>query len=321
MRRSDRSDPPPDGPAAPPARPLISNIQRFSLDDGPGIRTTVFVKGCNLRCAWCHNPECLTPGHSLQFHAAACTACGRCAAVCPRGCHRLAADGRHHLDRTDCDGCGLCARHCRAGALQVIGRYYPPPELTAFLARDRRYYAESGGGVTFSGGEPLLFPVWLRETMALCRAAGLTTAVDTAGRVPYAAFQAVAPVTDLFLFDVKLFTPARHRAATGVSGERIRANLQRLTAAGAPVWVRVPVVPGYNADLRELGRVAGFLAALPGRAAIKRVDLLPYHDYGAGKYADLGLVYGVQTPPPDGDLMREAFLLFENLGLPVKQET
>ncbi|MDR1603623.1 MAG: glycyl-radical enzyme activating protein [Gracilibacteraceae bacterium] len=311
------SELPPDRRPIHSPRPLVSNIQRFSLDDGPGIRTTVFLKGCNLRCVWCHNPECLEPGYSVQFQAAACTACGRCVAVCPRGCHRL-PDGRHQLAPAACIGCDACARHCLAGALRVIGRYYPPGELPALLGRDRRYYAESGGGVTFSGGEPLLFPAWLRETAALCQAEGMSVAVDTAGNVPYTAFAALRPLTDLFLFDVKFFDPAAHRAATGAANGRIRANLTRLCREGTRLWVRIPVVAGYNADLAELERIAAFLAALPGREAIERVDLLPYHSYGAGKYESLALIRSGAPAVPEADFMRAAPALFRERGLPAQ---
>jgi pyruvate formate lyase activating enzyme len=225
-------------------------------------------------------------------------------------------DGRHQLAPAACVGCGACARRCLADALQVTGWFYEPTELLLLLRRDTKYYAESGGGITFSGGEPLLFPAWLEETLARCKGEALSTAIDTAGNVPYEVFTALLPLTDLFLFDVKFFDARRHSAATGVSNERILANLTRLSEAGARVWVRIPVVAGYNADLMELRRIAEFLADLPGRAMIERVDLLPYHSYGTGKYESLGLSCELTGAALDAGFMDEALRVFAGYGLP-----
>ena len=299
--------------------PYISNLQRFSLDDGPGIRTTVFFKGCNLRCAWCHNPECISGGHTLQLLQDACTGCGGCVSACRQGVHRIDQDGRHHLDRSRCVGCGACAYQCTHGALTLIGTRYEPESLLRELLKDRRYYETSGGGVTFSGGEPLLHPDYLVRMLELCRGAGLHTAVDTAGCVPFPVLERVLPLADLFLYDIKLWTSERHQAATGVPNQLILENLRRLTDAGGAVYLRTPIIPGYNDDLEELGCIARFLADLPARGQVQKIQLLPYHNYGVGKYVSIGLTSGTaQTRPPEDAFLRRALQLYLDLGLPAQ---
>lgn len=299
--------------------PYVSNIQRFSLDDGPGIRTTVFFKGCNLHCAWCHNPECIVPGLTLQLIENSCTGCGKCAEVCAQGVHTIGEDGRHLVERSRCVGCGKCAYQCSHTALNLIGTRYEPEELLRQVLKDRKYYETSGGGVTFSGGEPMLYPEYLSEMLKLCREAGLHTAVDTAGCVPFSAFEQVLPWAELFLYDIKLWSSDRHRAATGVPNERILENLRRLTDAGGEVYIRTPVIPTFNDDLEELGQIASFLAGLPARERVRKIQLLPYHSYGVGKYATLGAdsrTAGLQ-PPPEA-FMQEALQLYLDLGLPAQ---
>ena len=301
------------------ADPYISNIQRFSLDDGPGIRTTVFFKGCNLRCAWCHNPECIVPGPTLQWMAASCTACGRCVGSCPNGVHALDASGRHTLDRSRCAACGACVNACPGNALKLLGTSYEPAALLRELLKDQKYYETSGGGATFSGGEPMLHPEYLAAILRLCREAGVSTAVDTAGYVPFSAFETVLPWTDLFLYDVKLRDSARHQAATGMPNGQILDNLGRLLSAGADVWIRTPVIPSYNDDLQELGGIAEFLAGLPGREHIRLIQLLPYHNYGVGKYAAIGResrTMGIQ--PPAEAFLRQALQRYLELELPAR---
>ena len=299
--------------------PYISNLQRFSLDDGPGIRTTVFFKGCNLRCAWCHNPECISGGHTLQLLQDACTGCGGCVSACRQGVHHIDQNGRHHLDRSLCVGCGACAYQCTHGALTLIGTRYEPESLLRELLKDRRYYETSGGGVTFSGGEPLLHPDYLVRMLELCRGAGLHTAVDTAGCVPFPVLERVLPLADLFLYDIKLWTSERHQAATGVPNQLILENLRRLTDAGGAVYLRTPIIPGYNDDLEELGCIARFLADLPARGQVQKIQLLPYHNYGVGKYASIGLTSGTaQTRPPEDAFLHRALQLYLDLGLPAQ---
>lgn len=299
--------------------PFISTLQRFSLDDGPGIRTTVFFKGCNLRCAWCHNPECIIPGATLQFLEGSCTGCGKCAAICPQGVHAITPEGRHLLDRSRCIACGKCAYGCPHTALNLIGRRYEPEELVKQLLKDRKFYETSGGGVTFSGGEPMLHPEYLAEVLRLCKEAGLHTAVDTAGCVPFESFQTVLPYADLFLYDIKLWDEEKHKQATGVSNRRILENLRLLTDAGGTAFIRTPVIPTYNAESEELRRIADFLAGLPHRERVLLIQLLPYHNYGVGKYASLGSRSQTEAlRPPEDSFMRQALQYYLDLGLPAQ---
>ena len=299
--------------------PYVSTLQRFSLDDGPGIRTTVFFKGCNLHCAWCHNPECIPTGTTLQFLENNCVGCGKCAAVCPQSVHSLTPEGGHTLSRSLCIACGKCVHDCPHGALNLIGSQYAPEELVNQLLRDRRYYETSGGGVTFSGGEPMLHPAYLAQVLCLCKKAELHTAVDTAGCVPFKSFETVLPWVDLFLYDIKLWDEERHRLATGVSNRRILENLRLLTDAGGSVFIRTPVIPGYNAEREELGHIAAFLAELPHRESIRLIQLLPYHSYGVGKYRSLGSVSRTEAlRPPEDRFLQDALQLYLDLGLPAQ---
>lgn len=291
---------------------IVSNIQRFSLDDGPGIRTTVFLKGCNLRCAWCHNPESLVPAPVLQYYPASCKGCGKCAQVCPQGAHTL-RDGAHSFDRDLCEACGKCASACRTGALKLVGEPYSPEELFRELLKDRRYFASSGGGVTFSGGEPALRPEFIARVAELCGREGIRLALDTAGNVPFTNYERLLPYIDLFLYDVKCFDPARHERWTGVGNERILDNLRALDAAGAAYTVRVPVIPGFNADAGEQERIAEFLASLSSPGLIQ---LLPYHTYGVGKYEALDLAYRLDGQgAPDAGFMEQALQFYLQSGL------
>ncbi|MCI8594746.1 MAG: glycyl-radical enzyme activating protein [Oscillospiraceae bacterium] len=294
--------------------PLISNLQRFSVDDGPGIRTTVFFKGCNLRCLWCHNPECITSAASLQFLDDVCTKCARCAAVCPNGVYEITEAGEHLLHRERCSGCGNCAQDCLSGALKVLGAPEEAEKLVSKLLRDKRYFDTSGGGVTLSGGDPMLFPDYIVPVLKKLGEAGVHRAVDTAGCVPWGHFERVLPHTDLFLYDVKAYSAALHKKLTGVDNGLILENLRRLSATGAAFFVRVPVIPGCNDDLQELSAVACFLEELPTPPEL--TQLLPYHSYGAGKYAALGMEDPLPNlQPPDGAWMEQALELFVSKGL------
>jgi pyruvate formate lyase activating enzyme len=264
---------------------LIFQIQRFSLDDGPGIRTTVFLKGCTLRCAWCHNPESIHPNAELSFQPQLCIRCGACVTFCPHSAH-VCNEQERYLDRAACDGCMKCATVCPTGALSVFGQEMTAEEVVGLLLRDRPFYLRSGGGVTFSGGEPLRQGDFLLEMLKLCWENKLHTAVDTAGSVPYEAFLSVLPYTDLFLYDIKAVGPELHRRFTGAGNARIQENLKRLADHGARVWVRVPYIPGFNDSEEEIAAIAAFLRNIP---AVEKVELLPYHTYGEAKYDYLGI--------------------------------
>lgn len=247
----------------------IFDIQRGSFVDGPGIRTTVFFKGCNLRCAWCHNPESQSPRPQLLFYRNKCTGCGKCKEKCP---HAM----------TQCDLCGTCTLYCPNSAREICGREYTVEELLSELCKDKDFYAQSGGGVTFSGGECMLQLDFLKEILQQSKENGLHTAVDTAGHVPYSSFLAILPYTDLFLYDVKSMDQGRHKQYTGVGNEQILDNLKRLLQAGQKVWVRVPIIQGVNDGEENIHSLNRFFAE-NGRP--EKVELLPYHALGEHKYA------------------------------------
>lgn len=290
----------------------VSNIQRFSLDDGPGIRTTVFLKGCNLQCQWCHNPESISFSPVLQFISDNCVSCGKCVAACPGGAH-LVDEKTHVIDRTLCQACGACAQRCRKNALKLIGTKYSARQVFNEILKDRAYYEVSGGGVTFSGGEPACKPDFVVEVARMCADAKIHVTLDTAGNVPFESFETLLPHVSLFLYDVKCVDHDLHKRGTGVGNDLILENLKRLDRAGAGYRIRVPVIPGFNNDPGEQKAIAGFLSSLCGP---QLVELLPYHGYGVGKYEILGLDYtcdkGCAT---DRDFMEKALQYYLELGL------
>ena len=290
---------------------LVSNIQRFSTDDGAGIRTTVFLKGCNLHCEWCHNPECISAKPELQFQSNICTYCGACAEVCPVDVHCVLKT-EHQINRANCFACGRCVEACRSHALAICGHFYDTKTLMRELYRDRQYYTYSGGGVTFSGGEPLLQKNFLREILMLCKKAGFHTAVDTAGCVSFASFEEILPYTDLFLYDIKAFHEQLHIRGTGSSNSLILENLPKLLALGALVDIRIPIIQEYNGTLLEMEAIADYLSPLP----VHEIRFLPYHNYGSGKYQSLAR-QAPRLSSPDEDFLENAATLFQNRGMPV----
>ena len=273
---------------------ITFNVQRFSTEDGPGIRTTVFLKGCPLRCAWCHNPEGLEPHPDLVWYDVRCIAARECLSACPRNALDLTPEGMR-IERAVCDGCGACAAACPAGALEVIGRRWSVEELLAEVCKDRVFYETSGGGVTFSGGEPLLQADFLAALLPRCKEAGLHVALDTCGALPWEWYERVLPWVDLALYDLKVMDPERHRAATGVPNDRILANAAGLAGRGLPIWVRTPVIPGYTADLENIRAIGEFIRQrLP---TVERWDLLAYTNLGRPKYHRLGRPYALEDTP------------------------
>ena len=281
---------------------MISDFKRMSVHDGPGIRTTLFLKGCPLRCLWCHNPENLTIKPAVSFTQKLCMGCGMCVPVCAQGVHGV-QNGERHLRYEACTGCGKCVEACLTGALRLYGQEMEAEEAAMRLLEDRSFYESSGGGVTFSGGEPLLQPQFLADVMRLLKEKDVHIAVDTCGEVPWANFEAVLPWTDLFLYDIKHLDSGAHRKGTGTGNERILDNLRRLIQAGAAVEIRTPVIPGYNDDPAHLEAIASLLAELEHISAWR---LLPYHSMAKGKYEALGLAYPMsETDMPSPARMRE----------------
>lgn len=296
------------------AHGLVFNIQRYSVHDGPGIRTTVFLKGCSLNCAWCHNPESIAPQRETVVLENRCIRCGECLRVCPV-CEDPCDEGVP-VPATNCTRCGACVEVCPTTARQIIGTEMSSAEVLQVALRDRVFYEESGGGVTFSGGEPLLQPAFLVETLGACRSAGLHTAVDTCGMVSTEDLLAVAPLTDLFLYDLKLIDEAAHLRHTRGSNRQILANLRALGEVHSRIWLRVPLVPGVNDDRAALEASARFAAGVPG---VCQVNVLPYHGNGVAKSFRLGRSVpqnGFQTP--SSEKIAEAVAIFREQGLTAK---
>lgn len=264
----------------------VFDIQRFSVHDGPGIRTTFFLKGCPLACRWCHNPEGMRAEPQLLYQDEKCILCGACATACRFGVHCIEG-GSHRVRFDSCVLCGACVRCCPSQALTVSGRRLRAAEVLNIAARDRVFYGEAGG-VTFSGGEAMLWPEFLHEAAGECHRAGISVAIDTCGFAPFSDFEKLLPYTDLFLYDIKAVTPAVHRAGTGRDNGIILGNYRKLLAAGARVWVRVPVIGGFNADEQEIEKIAAFLKGNPGA---EEVVLMPFHFLGKNKYGGLGYPY------------------------------
>jgi pyruvate formate lyase activating enzyme len=295
---------------------LIFDIKKFAVHDGPGIRTTVFFKGCPLRCLWCHNPEGISAARQVMVFSSRCLkGCRDCIAACPR--HALDKGRRGIvLDRDLCDGCGACAEKCPADALQMAGRSVSSDEVMAELAKDKPFYRDSRGGVTFSGGEPLQQPVFLRKLLEQCRRRKFHAAVDTSGHAPFAAFEQILPLTDLFLFDLKIVDEKKHKQLTGVSNRLLLDNLKKLSRSGRALAIRVPLVPGCNDALPDLEQMADFCAALPHRHP---VHLLPFHHGYSGKIKRLGLVDPLAaTAPAAPETLRRAEAVFSRRNLTVQ---
>ena len=277
---------------------LIFDIKRYCINDGPGIRATLFFKGCPLHCRWCHNPESLAPQPQKLFTAAKCLGCGECGKVCPVSACSLGAAGIV-TDPARCTLCGQCAALCPTLAMQLSGRYYRVDELLAILDKERPLFDSSGGGVTCSGGEPLLQAPFLHELLVACGQRHIHRAVDTSGLAPWEVVETIAAHTDLFLYDLKLINSERHRQYTGVDNALILTNLQRLAGKGATLQIRLPLIGGVNMDDENIEATASFVAGLAGEK--KEVNLLPFHDVAQGKDQKLGQkrsLAGMYAPTP-----------------------
>lgn len=270
----------------------IFDIVRNSFVDGPGIRTTVFFKGCNLKCAWCHNPESQSVKPQMMFYEDKCKGCGKCTEVCPTP--------------ENCTLCGKCTFYCPVDARKVCGKEYTADEVFAVVIKDKAYYDNSGGGVTFSGGECMLQMDFLLEILKKCKENNIHTAVDTAGHIPFENFEKILPYTDLFLYDIKIIDTEKHKQYVGVGNELILENLKKLFKAKVKIWIRIPVISDINDSAEELQIIKDFLDE---NGEPEKIELLPYHAMGENKYAAIGKKTRRFTPP-DEEKLKELKAVF-----------
>lgn len=305
------------------------DIQGFSVQDGPGIRTTVFLKGCPLRCPWCHSPESQEFKTELNWMSIRCLGlddCGKCLDACAKGAitrgpvRKNAKDediAWPEVDKSKCDDCGTCAASCKAGALYMCGTDRTVDEVMRRIERDKPFFEESGGGVTVSGGECLCQPEFTLELLKRCKTEGIHTAVDTTGFVPWETIARVLPYTDLFLYDLKNMDAALHRQVIGVPNELILENARKIAAAGSRLWVRIPVIPLFNDSAEHFELYGRFLADI--KDAVDIVQLLPYHTMGISKHDRLLKKEKVfVAEPPSDEVMQARKTQLEGYGLKVR---
>ncbi|OFW53908.1 MAG: glycyl-radical enzyme activating protein [Actinobacteria bacterium RBG_13_35_12] len=293
---------------------IIFNIQRYSIHDGPGIRTTVFLKGCPLSCWWCQNPESQLSGQEMIFWGDRCISCGACSAICPSSAIQI-KNGIPITEKEKCILCGKCIEKCPALAREMIGKKMTVESVIKEIEKDLVFYEESDGGVTFSGGEPLGQSEFLESLLNACQEKKIHTAVDTSGYISWEILEKVAPKVNLFLYDLKIMDSERHRKYTGVSNEIILENLKKLSSAYHNISVRFPVIPGINDDDQNIRETGEFLSSLK----ITQVNLLPYHYIGIDKYKRLGRTYKlVITQPPSEEKLSEISGILSKFNLKVK---
>jgi pyruvate formate lyase activating enzyme len=307
--------------------PLIFDIRRYSINDGPGIRITIFMKGCPLRCAWCHNPESQSPEVQKLYTASKCIGAQDCIEVCPNDALTLTPEGIV-TDTAACNLCGKCAEVCPSKAIEMSGKLYGVEDLMQIIERERVHIEHSNGGVTFSGGEPLMHPDFLIEMLKACGEKGLHCAVDTCGFASTETLLEVAKHTDLFLYDLKLMNPVQYKKWTGVDNRLILKNLKFLAETGANINIRIPFVKNVNTGIEEITRMAEFIAKLPFKnresefATPKQkmlINLLPYHNIASGKYKKLEMFYdSAAMDEPTAEDQKAAAEIFGKYGIEVE---
>lgn len=302
---------------------LISNIQRYSINDGPGIRTNVFIMGCPLKCPWCHNPECVHASVNIYWKRTLCKQCGLCLSACPRDAihppipvdEAMKDDSTYHkIDRTKCDMCMKCVEVCPDGALSKVGDTLSIKEVLDEVVRDKPFYINSGGGMTVTGGEPTTQPKYLLELLAKAKELDLHTCLDTSGHCPWEVLESTLNYVDMYLYDLKHMDSREHQKMTEVGNELILENLQRLAEANKALRIRVPVIPGFNDFLKTMMDMAEFLVKLPN--PVQGIDLLPFHNWCQDKYRWLGLDWPMSdVESMDPGELEEHKMLIESYGL------
>lgn len=292
---------------------LITSIQKYSIHDGDGIRTTVFFKGCPLRCVWCHNPETQSFQKELSYDMERCVGCGSCEAACPSHAVYM-KDGKAMLDKAKCTACGACVDYCNLNLREVVGEEKEIADLVRELEKDQMFYEESGGGVTLSGGEVMACDMdYVEELAKRLHRRGISVFIDTCGHVPYKNFERLLPYVDTFLYDVKTTDPEVHKEYMGVDNTLILENLEKLSKDGARIYIRIPVILEVNGKEEDILDIIRFLEEKKIHAA--QVNLLPYHNTGSGKYAKVGMEYGgTDLHAPSKDEMEHLRELFRNHG-------
>jgi pyruvate formate lyase activating enzyme len=281
---------------------IIFDIQKYAIDDGPGIRTTVFLKGCPLRCLWCHNPEGMKMSPEIGWHEKYCTKCFKCMEVCPNSAIVLRED-RLVTEESLCELCGRCVKECPANAREMIGKIVTVDEVFAEVKEDRAFYQESNGGITCSGGEPLVQAEFVSVLFRKCKEEGIHTALDTSGYGDWEAFERILPFTDLVIFDLKNMDATKHVSLTGVDPSRIWNNFERLAQTRVPIWVRCPVVPGYVDDEENFRKMVEYITKFD---SVLKLELLSYHRLGEPKYRMLNRKYQLSgLEPPSTELMEQ----------------
>jgi len=294
----------------------IFDVKKFSTDDGPGIRTTVFFKGCPLCCLWCHSPESIKQKKELLFFETKCIKCGRCVEACPNEAQIITEKDRW-IDREKCKVCGRCAEVCPVEALKIIPQDYTVEEVVDIIMEDKVFYNNSDGGVTFSGGEPTLQYDFLLEVIKSCKSNGIHVAIDTTGYIEWHKLEKLSKFTDLFLYDLKHVDPYKHKEYTGVSNMVIIDNLKKLSNKNSHIWVRVPMIPGYNTDDNNFSELASLLSTLN----IDKVSLLPFNLYAGSKYKWLDLDYpleGLKDISEERKMQLKKILEKENLSVEIQ---
>ena len=269
----------------------VFNIQRFCVHDGPGIRTNVFLAGCDMRCKWCQNPEGLIAEPRLMVNLNKCIQCGACISECPYGAIYIGSDGQPLTDRSKCMVCGRCTKVCYTGAREILGTVHTPDSLLREVLKDEVVFAQTGGGVTLSGGEPTLHPAFAAEFLRKCREHGLHTAIETNGNARWDDLKKIAEFTDLFLFDIKLMEADKHRYWTGTGNERILSNFRKLAEGNRQIIPRIPLIPGVNDDEEGFQAILDFIRCSAPQLEV--LHILPFHQLGASKYRGLDAEYAM----------------------------